>query len=70
VIAEAPVMPRNKPKRNDENVKIDAEVVSMARELVSASKQTMAELLSETLRPILKKKLEQHYRDRLKKLQD
>jgi hypothetical protein len=52
-------MPR-KPKRNDVPVKIDAEVLRLARIVAAYEDLPLAELISETLRPILVKKLEQH----------
>ena len=49
-----------KPKRNDLPVKLDAEVVRMARIVSAYEDQTIAELCSELLRPLLVKKLEKH----------
>lgn len=52
----APAMPR-KSKRNDEPVKVDSEVMRMARIVAAIENTTLAELVSETLRPIMLKKL-------------
>jgi hypothetical protein len=52
-------MPR-KPKRNDVPVKMDAEVLRVARIVAAYEDVPLAELISETLRPILAKKLEAH----------
>lgn len=52
-----PAMPR-KPKRNDEPAKIDSDVLRMARLVAAFDNMPLAELLSETLRPILLKRLE------------
>jgi hypothetical protein len=61
VVAEKTAMPRQ-PKRDDLAVKIDKEVVRMARILAAIEDTTIAELMSETLRPILQKKLDEHKR--------
>ena len=53
-------MPR--PKRNDLVVKIDAEVLRMARIIAAYEDITIAELLSETLRPLLADRLAEHQR--------
>ena len=50
-------MPR-KPKRNDLAVKIDADVVKLARIVAAYDDVPMAELMSEALRPYLLKRLE------------
>lgn len=64
-LATAP-MPR-KPKRNDLVIKCDAEVVRMARIIAAYEDIPLAELVSETLRPILEKKLEAHQKPSPKK---
>lgn len=48
-------MPRPKSKRNDEPVKVDAEVLKMARLVVSERGTTLAAYLSEILRPHVRK---------------
>jgi hypothetical protein len=58
-------MPR-KPKRNDQPVKMDAEVLRIARIVAAYEDVPLAELISETLRPVLQKKLEAHQAKRLK----
>jgi hypothetical protein len=52
-------MPR-KPKRNDEVVKVDSEVVRMARIVAAIEGITLAEVLSESLRPVIAKRLTDH----------
>lgn len=52
-------MPR-KPKRNDVPVKIDAEVLRVARIVAAYEDLPLAELISESLRPLLQRKLEAH----------
>jgi hypothetical protein len=52
-------MPR-KPKRNDVPVKIDAEVLRVARIVAAYEDVPLAELISETLRPIMVARLEAH----------
>lgn len=52
-------MPKN-PKRNDVAVKIDADVLRMARIVAAYEDVPIAELLSEISRPILLKKLAEH----------
>ncbi len=52
-----------KAKRNDVPVKLDAEVLRMARIVAAYEDVPIAELLSETLRPILVKKLEKHQKE-------
>lgn len=47
-----------KPKRNDVPVKMDAEVVRQAKMVAASRDQTLAEYISETLRPIVKRALE------------
>lgn len=56
-MSAALTMPR-KPKRNDLPVKIDADVVRVARIIAAAENISMAEVISETLRPILNARLE------------
>ena len=51
-----------KPKRTDLAVKIDKEVVRMARIIAAIEDVTLAELMSETLRPILQRKLDDYQR--------
>jgi hypothetical protein len=58
-LAATTTMPR-KPKRNDVPVKMDAEVLRIARIVAAYEDVPLAELISETLRPILTKKLEAH----------
>jgi hypothetical protein len=48
-------MPRPKSKRNDEPVKVDAEVLKMARLVVQERDTTLAEYLSELLRPLVRR---------------
>lgn len=55
---ETAVMPR-KPKRNDEPAKIDAEVMRMCRLICAHEHLPLAEFISETLRPIVTKKVEE-----------
>lgn len=52
-------MPR-RPKRNDVPVKVDAEVLRIARIVAAYEDMPLAELISETLRPILERKLDMH----------
>ena len=56
--------PMPKPKRNDVPVKIDAEVVRVARIVAAYEETTLAEYLSERLRPLVQKDLEKHQRRR------
>ncbi len=51
-----PTMPRE--KRNDLAVKIDAYVLRLAKILAAHEDTTIAKILSETMRPILLRKLE------------
>lgn len=51
-----------KPKRNDEVVKVDAEVLRMARIVSAIESIPLAELVTEYLRPIVAKKLEEYAR--------
>jgi hypothetical protein len=52
-------------RRYETLVRIAEDVVADAKVLASMRDTSMAELLSETLRPILKKALEAEYRKRL-----
>lgn len=63
----ATAMPRKPSKRNDLPVKIDAEVVRMARIIAAFRDTTLAEVMSETLRPLLEKQLAQLTADQIKK---
>lgn len=47
-----------RPKRNDLAVKIDAYVLKLARILAAHEDQTIAQILSETMKPILQKRLD------------
>jgi hypothetical protein len=46
-------------KRNDVTVKIDKEVIAEAKMVASSRDQTLAEYLSNVLRPIVRRDLEQ-----------
>jgi len=59
--AQVSVMPRSG-KRNDEPVKVAAEVLRMGRIIAAIEDVTLAELVSETLRPIFEAKLAEHQR--------
>jgi hypothetical protein len=48
-------------KRNDVTVKVDADVIAEAKMVAASRDQTLAEYLSETLRPIVRKDLEGEY---------
>lgn len=50
----------SKQKRNDVPAKIDAEVMRLARIVAAYEDVDIAELVSETLRPILKERLAHH----------
>lgn len=63
--AEAP-MPRQKSKRNDVPAKIDAEVMRMARIISAYEDRDIADLVSETLRPIFTKRLAELQADAVK----
>jgi hypothetical protein len=51
-------------KRNDVSVKMDAEVVNDARIAASYSGMSLAEYLSETLRPIVERDIEEGHKRR------
>lgn len=51
-------------KRNDVSVKVDATVVNEARIAAAFKGQTLAEYLSETLRPIVARDIEEGYAQR------
>jgi hypothetical protein len=53
-------------KRNDVSVKIDAEVVALAKMVASSREQSLAEYLSVTLDPIVRRDLDQEYARRSK----
>ena len=59
---ETAAMPPRKNKRDDLAVKVDKEVIRMARIISAIEDVSLAELLSETLRPIYEKKLEDYKR--------
>ena len=52
-------------KRNDVSVKIDADVVNDARIVASFNGMTLAEYLSETLRPIVEAGIREGYQRRM-----
>jgi hypothetical protein len=53
-------MPRPKSKRNDVPVKIDAEVLRLVRIVSAYEDVSIAELVSETMRPIMERRLAEH----------
>src|SRR4051794_38967859 len=55
-------MPR-KPKRNDVPVKLDADVVRNAKIVATFQDTTLAEYLSELLRPLVERDLAKHLRE-------
>jgi hypothetical protein len=48
-------------KRNDVTVKVDAEVVATAKMVAASREVSLAEYLSEVLRPLVKRDLDQEY---------
>jgi hypothetical protein len=48
-------------KRNDVSVKVDAEVVILAKMVAAGRDQSLAEYLSETLAPIVRQHLDEEY---------
>ena len=58
-----PPKPMAKPKRNDVPVKMDAEVVRVARIVAAYQGVTLAEYISERLRPLAKADLAKHQRE-------
>ncbi len=54
-------------KRNDVNIKLDAEVATDAKMVASARGIAMAEYLSELIRPLVRRDLEEEMNRRLKK---
>lgn len=65
-IADAP-MPRPKSKRNDVPAKIDTEVMRMARIISAYEDRDIADLVSETLRPIFTRRLAELQADAVKR---
>jgi hypothetical protein len=53
--------------RNDVNVKIDSEVIKDAKMVAAARDITMAEYLSELLRPLVQRDLDQVFEERRKR---
>jgi hypothetical protein len=53
-------------RRNDVGVKIDAEVASMCKIVAEYKKISASEYMSEVLRPVVEKDLEQHSKKFLK----
>ncbi len=51
------------PKPQDQSVRIAADVLQMARTIVSVSDVTISELIAETCRPIFRKRIEQLQRE-------
>jgi hypothetical protein len=51
-----------RPKRNDLTVKVDAEVIRVCKIVAAYEEKTLAEWLSDTLRPLALKALERHQR--------
>lgn len=56
-MAEVIDVPQKKSKRNDVATKVDQEVVRMARIIAAYEDRDIAEVVSETLRPIFQKRL-------------
>lgn len=56
--AEIPVAKRDEPKRNDVTVKVDAEVIAEAKMVAASKDKSLAEYLSEVLKPIVRRDLE------------
>ena len=52
-----------KPKRNDVPVKLDAEVARKAKMVAASQDKSLAEYISETLRPIVTRALEKTLTD-------
>lgn len=53
----------SKPKRNDVPVKLDAEVARKAKMVAASQDKSLAEYISETLRPIVNRALEKTLHD-------